>query len=63
MTTPLMPSLASVVLLHGGDGHIDLIYFWSSILIVLLPLSVFITLTYLLVKAYRNRERGAGGGT
>lgn len=39
------------------DGRLDLAYFWSAILIVLLPLSVFITIAYLLVKAYRKRER------
>jgi hypothetical protein len=36
----------------------DIIYFWSSILIVLLPLTVFSYITYLVVKAYRKRERG-----
>lgn len=59
MTTPLITSLASLALLHGDD-RMDLIYFWSSILIVLLPLAIFSTLAYLLVKAYRNREQGAG---
>lgn len=49
----MTPILA--VLLHGDD--MDLIYFWSSILIVLLPLSVFSYLTYLVVKGYRNRDR------
>ena len=42
-------------LLHGDD--IDLIYFWSSILIVLLPLTVFSVLTYLVVKGYRKRNQ------
>lgn len=49
---------------HGEN--VDLIYFWSSILIVALPLTVFGVLTYLVVKGYRKRERGtrnAGGGT
>lgn len=37
--------------------HIDLVYFWSSILIVLLPLTVFSVLTYLVVKGYRKRNQ------
>ena len=50
-------ALAFLALLHGGDDRMDLIYFWSSLLIVLLPLAVFTTITWLLVKAYRKRER------
>jgi heme/copper-type cytochrome/quinol oxidase subunit 2 len=45
--------LALAGLLHG-EGQ-DIIYFWSSILIVALPLTVFGVLTYLVVKAYRQR--------
>lgn len=47
--------LALFALLHG-DG-MDIIYFWSSIVIVLLPLGIFCWLTWLVVKAYRNRQR------
>jgi heme/copper-type cytochrome/quinol oxidase subunit 2 len=43
---------------HGDS--VDLIYFWSSILMVALPLAVFGVLTYLVVKGYRKREHGAG---
>lgn len=39
----------------NGHGHTDIIYFWSSILIVLLPLTVFAVITYLAVKGYRKR--------
>ena len=35
----------------------DFIYFLSSLLIVPLPLLVFGVLTYLVLKAYRKRER------
>jgi heme/copper-type cytochrome/quinol oxidase subunit 2 len=52
----MTPILAA--LLHGDD--LDLIYFWSSLLIVALPLTVFGVLTYLVVKGYRKREQGAG---
>lgn len=40
-----------------NHDRVDLIYFWSSILIVLLPLIVFSTLAYLLVRAYRQRAK------
>jgi hypothetical protein len=47
---------ALLVLLHDGSDRMDLIYFWSAILIVLLPLAIFVTIGFLLVKAYRKRE-------
>ena len=50
------------LLVHGGGDRMDLIYFWSAILIVLLPIAIFVTIGYLLVKGYRKRERGAGSG-
>jgi hypothetical protein len=58
---PSLPAL--LVLLHGGGDRMDLIYFWSAILIVLLPIAIFVTIGYLLVKGYRRRERGAGSGS
>ena len=48
--TPLL-----AVLLHGED--VDLVYFWSAIVMVTLPLIVFSTLTYLVVKASRKQPR------
>ena len=52
----MTPVLA--VLLH--DESVDLIYFWSSILMVALPLTVFGILTYLVMKGYRKTEQEAG---
>jgi len=49
----MTPVLA--VLLHG-DG-MDIIYFWSSIFMVALPLIVFGGLTYFVVKAARKQPR------
>jgi hypothetical protein len=49
----MMPALA--VLLHG-DG-MDIIYFWSSVFMVSLPLIVFGGLTYFVVKAARKHPR------
>jgi len=48
--TPLL-----AVLLHGED--VDLIYFWSAIVMVALPLIVFSALTYFVVKASRRQPR------
>jgi hypothetical protein len=50
-------SFALLVLLHGPDDRMELIYFWSAILIVLLPVGIFVTIAYLLFKGYRKRER------
>lgn len=44
--------------LHG-EG-LDLIYFWSSILIVALPLTIFSVLTYFVIKGYLKRPRKSG---
>jgi len=44
-----------LVLLHGDD--MDLIYFWSAILIVLLPVTIFVTIGYLLWKGYRKERK------
>jgi len=35
----------------------DLIYFWSSILMVALPIAIFGVLTYLVLKGYRKRNQ------
>jgi hypothetical protein len=51
-------TLLIAVLLHGED--VDLVYFWSSVFMILLPITIFTALTYLVLKAYRKRERGAG---
>jgi hypothetical protein len=49
------------VLLHGDE--MDIIYFWSSIFMILLPITIFSVLTYLIVKGYKNREKGEGRST
>ena len=51
-------TLLIAVLLHGED--IDLVYFWSSVFMILLPITVFTALTYFVVRGYRRREQGAG---
>ena len=47
-------NLLLAVFWHGDQ--IDLIYFWSSILMVALPITVFSALTYFIVKGYRKRN-------
>ena len=39
------------------NQHIDLIYFLSSLVMVVLPLGVFSWLTYLVIKGYRQGRR------
>ena len=51
---------ALLLLLHGGDDRMDLIYFWASILMVALPIGAFSVLTYFVAKGYLKRERKAG---
>lgn len=51
----MTPILAT--LLHGDD--VDLIYFWSSVFMIVLPIAIFSVLTYFVVKAYRKREQKA----
>ena len=53
--------MLSLLVLSHGD-HMDLIYFWSSVFMVLLPISAFSWLTYVLIKRYRleMREKGEG---
>lgn len=53
-------TLATLLLLHGGDSRMDLAYFWSAVLMVLLPVGVFITIAVLAVRGYRRREKPAG---
>src|SRR6266566_3834297 len=47
--------LMLLLLLHGDD--MDIIYFWSAIVMVALPLIVFGGLTYFVVKASRKQAR------
>jgi hypothetical protein len=57
----MTPVLA--ILLHGDA--MDIIYFWSSIFMVALPIGAFSWLTYVLIKRYRleMREKGDGRST
>jgi hypothetical protein len=47
---------------HGHGGRMDLVYFWSSILTILLPVAVFVALGVLTVRGYVRRKAPDGGG-
>jgi hypothetical protein len=51
----------ATLLLHGDD-RMDLVYFWSSLLTVLLPATVFVVLAVLVVRGYFRRKTADGGG-
>ncbi len=53
-----MPAL--LLLLHGD--RMELAYFWSSIVIVALPIGVFVTIAVLAVRGYFRRRAPDGGG-
>ncbi|HEU5261835.1 MAG TPA: hypothetical protein VFU41_10495 [Gemmatimonadales bacterium] len=44
------------------DGRLDLAYFWSSLLIVLLPATAFVVLAFLVTRGYLRRKVPDGGG-
>ncbi len=51
--------LALLSLVHGGDERMELLYFIASILIILLPVSVFITMAWLVARQYFRDKRAA----
>ena len=51
--------LAALSLVHGGDERMELLYFLASILIILLPIGIFITMTWLLARQYIRERRAA----
>jgi hypothetical protein len=65
--------LAALSLVHGGDERVEWLYFWASILTILLPVSIFTTMAWLVARQYfRDRraaaaaaaaEKAAGGPT
>ena len=52
--------LAAMVLLHGGD--LDIVYFWSAVLLAGGPLAVFTIISVLAVRGYFRRQVADGGG-
>ena len=58
--------LAALLLAHGDDARLDLVYFWAAVLIALTPVIIFggiaawIARKYLRERKLREEERGAG---
>lgn len=58
--------ILAALLLHGDDPHMELIYFFSALLLALLPMGAFAGMCVWVFKKYRQEraaERAAGGGT
>ena len=53
-------TLAVAVLLHTHD--MDVVYFWSAVLIAVVPVAVFATIGVLVVRGYFHRDTADGGG-
>lgn len=51
--------VAALSLVHGGDERMELLYFLASILIILLPVGVFVTMAWLLGRQYLRDRRAA----
>jgi hypothetical protein len=51
--------LAMLSLVHGGDERMEWLYFWASILTILLPVTIFGTMTWLLTRQYFRERRAA----
>ncbi len=53
---------AALLVLQNDMPQLDRVYFWSSLVIVVLPLIVFSAITWLVWRAYRRRQEPDGGG-
>jgi hypothetical protein len=53
-------TLAALALLHTDD--MDVVYFWSAVLIAVVPVAVFATIAVLVVRGYYRRRIADGGG-
>ena len=51
--------LRALSLVHGSDERMELVYFLASILTILLPVSIFITMAWLLTRQYFRERRAA----
>jgi hypothetical protein len=49
--------MLSLMLLHGTDPRMELIYFLASVLTVLLPVSLFIYMAYRLFRTFLREKR------
>lgn len=54
-----MTFAALLVLLHGDDPQMDLVYFWAGVLLALTPVVIFGTIGVLVVREMVHRSRAA----
>jgi len=50
---------AVLVLLHGDDPAMELVYFWAAVLLALTPVIIFGTIGVLVVKKMLKEQRGS----
>jgi hypothetical protein len=50
-------TLAALLLVHGDDGHLDLVYFWAAVLIALTPVIIFGTIGGLVLRKIWKERR------
>jgi len=56
--------LAALLLVHGDDPGMELLYFWAAVLLALTPLLIFGTIGVLVLKKIWKERRGKlAGGT
>lgn len=48
--------ILAALLLHGDDPHMELIYFFSALLLALLPIGAFAGMCVWVVKQYRTER-------
>ena len=57
-------TLAALLLVHGDDPGMELLYFWAAVLLALTPVLIFGTIGALVLKKIWKERRGkAAGGT
>lgn len=63
--TPLPPLTILLVILHGDDPRMELLYFWAAVLLALTPMIIFGGLgVWVARKMWKERgTRNAEGGT
>jgi len=56
--------LAALLLVHGDDPGMELLYFWAAVLLALTPVLIFGTIGALVLKKIWKERRGKpAGGT
>ena len=56
--------LAALLLVHGDDPGMELVYFWAAVLLALTPVLIFGTIGGLVLrKIWKERRGKTAGGT